>query len=231
MATPVELKVLSSNGIKEAYLEFIPLFERTTGHKVTTLWAGMIDIFKRTAAGETYDLVIVVGTALDELIKQGKIVAATRADLVTSGVGVAVPIGAAKPDLSSRDSVKSALLSAKSIAFSSGPSGVYLTELFERLGIAAAVKEKIKQSPPGTPVGQLISQGDAELGFQQVSELLHYPGIAFLGPLPPEIQHISVFSGGVHAGSAHPDAAKALIDFIKSPAAVPAIQRSGMQPA
>jgi len=182
------------------------------------------------AAGETYDLVIMAGPALDDLIKQGKIVPGSRVDLAKSGVGVAVRAGAPKPDISSGDALKRALLAAKSIAYSSGPSGVYMEGLFQRLGIADEIKPKLKQTQPGNPVGEVIARGDAEIGFQQVSELLPIAGIDYIGPLPSDIQHITVFSGGIHTGAREPDAAKALVKFITAPAAVPVIKKKGMEP-
>jgi molybdate transport system substrate-binding protein len=161
MANAAEVKVLASNALKEAYLELVPAFERTTEHKVATTWAGTNDIMKRMAAGETYDLVIMAGPAIDELIKQGKVVAGSRVDLAKSGVGIAVRAGAPKPDISSGDAVKRALLAAKSIAHSSGPSGVYLAELFQRMGIADEIKPKIKQTTPGLPVGEVVAPRSA----------------------------------------------------------------------
>jgi molybdate transport system substrate-binding protein len=231
MADAAEIKVLASNALKEAYLELVPAFERSTEHKVSTTWAGTNDIVKRMAAGEVFDLVIMAGPSIDELIKQGKIVAGSRVDLAKSGIGVAVRAGATKPDISSGDALKRALLAAKSIAYSSGPSGVYLIGLFQRMGIADDIKSKVKQTSPGLPVGEVIARGDAEIGFQQVSELLPIAGIDYLGPLPPDIQHITVFSGGIHAGAKESDAAKALVKFMTAPASVPVIKKKGMDPA
>jgi Bacterial extracellular solute-binding protein len=145
---------LASNALKEAYLELVPAFEKATEHKVATTWAGTNDILKRMAAGETYDLVIMAGPSLDKLIEQGKIVPGSRVDLAKSGVGVAVRAGAPKPDISSGDALKRALLAAKSIGYSSGPSGVYMESLFRRMGIADEIKPKLKQTQPGNPVGE-----------------------------------------------------------------------------
>ena len=230
MTQAADINVLASNALKEAYLELVPGFEKATEHKVATTWAGTNDIKKRMAAGETYDLVIMAGPALDELVKQGKIVPGSRVDLAKSGVGVAVRAAAPKPDISSGDALKRALLAAKSIAYSSGPSGVYMEGLFRRLGIADEIKPKLKQTQPGNPVGEVIARGEAEIGFQQVSELLPIAGIDYIGPLPPDIQHITVFSGGIHTGAKQPDAAKALVKFITAPAAVPVIKKKGMEP-
>ena len=230
MANAAEIKVLASNAIKEAYLELVPGFEKATEHKVTTTWAGTNDIMKRMQAGETFDLVIMAGPSIDELAKQGKIAAGSRVDLAKSGVGVAVRAGAPRPDISSGDALMRALLAAKSIAYSSGPSGVYLAGLFQRMGIADEIKPKIKQTAPGSPVGEVIARGEAEIGFQQISELLPVVGIDYLGPLPADIQQITVFSGGIHTGAKEPDAAKALVKFITAPAAVPVIKKKGMEP-
>jgi len=230
MADAAEVKVLASNALKEAYLELVPAFERTSEHKVTTTWAGTNDIKKRMAAGETFDLVIMAGPALDELVQQGKIVAGSRVDLAKSGVGVAVRAGAPKPDISSGEAVKRALLAAKSIAYSSGPSGVYLAGLFQRMGIADEIKSKVKISPPGMPVGEMIARGEAEIGFQQVSELLPVAGIDYIGPLSADVQQITVFAGGIHTGATQADAAKALVKFLTSPQAAPVIKKKGMEP-
>jgi molybdate transport system substrate-binding protein len=230
MADAAEIKVLASNAIKEAYLELVPQFEKSSENKVVTTWAGTVDIMKRMAAGETFDLVIMAGASLDELVKRGNIVPGSRVDLVKSGVGVAVRTGAPKPDISSGDALKKTLLAAKSVGLSTGPSGVYVAGLFQRMGIADEIKPKLKQVPPGVPVGTIIASGEAEIGFQQVSELIHVSGIDYIGPLPADVQHITVFSGGIHAGAKQPDAAKALVKFITAPAAVPVIKKHGLEP-
>jgi molybdate transport system substrate-binding protein len=230
MANAAEIKVLSSQAIKEAYLAFAPEFERVSGHKLNTTWNGTVDILKKLRAGEVFDMVILVTPSMETMIKEGKIVAGSRVDLVRSGIAVAVPLGAPKPDISSAEAIKRALLAAKNgIGYSSGPSGVFLEGLFQRWGIADQVKPKIKQTPPGTPVGSLLARGDVDIGFQQVSELLLYPGLQYVGPLPPDMQHVSVFAGGVHTGARQPDAARELIRFITSPAALPFIKKTGME--
>jgi molybdate transport system substrate-binding protein len=230
MAHTADIKVLASNAIKEAYLELVPGFEKATEHKVATTWAGTNDILKRMQAGETYDLVIMAGPAIDDLIKQGKIVPGSRVDLVKSGVGVAVRAGAPKPDISSGDALKRALLAAKSIAYSSGPSGVYIAGLLQRMGIADELKPRIKQTQPGNPVGEVIARGEAEIGFQQISELLPIAGIDYIGPLPADIQHITVFSAGIHAGAKEAEAAKALVKFLTAPVAILVIKKKGLEP-
>jgi molybdate transport system substrate-binding protein len=230
MANAAEIRVLSSNAIKEAYLELVPQFEKASEHKVSTTWAPTVEIMKRMAAGETFDLVIMASDGIEKLTKDGKLTAGSRVDLVKSGIGVAVRKGAAKVDLSSGDAVKKALLAAKSIAYSTGPSGVYLANLFARMGIADEIKPKVKVVTPGVPVGTLVASGEAELGFQQVSELLPVAGIDYLGPLPPDIQHTTVFAGAQHVGAKVPDAAKAWVKFLTAPAAMPVIKSKGLEP-
>jgi molybdate transport system substrate-binding protein len=226
-----EIKVIASGGLKAAYVQLVPVFERENGYKVASVFAGSTDIMKRIGAGEAFDLVIMPGTFIDDLTKLGKIAPGSRVDLAKSGIGVAVRSGAPKPDISSGEALKRAMLAARSIAYSSSASGIYLAGLFQRMGIADALEARIKQSPPGTPVGELIARGEAEVGFQQVSELLPIGGIDFLGPLPPEIQHFTVFAGGLRVGAQAPEGAKALMRFITAPAAVPVIRKSGMEPA
>jgi molybdate transport system substrate-binding protein len=173
--------------------------------------------------------VIIAGYFIDELIAAGVIVVGSRADLAKSGVGVAVRAGAPRPDVSSVDAFKRALLTAKSIAYSAGPSGVYLAGLFERMGIADDLKPKIKQFK-GVPIGAVVARGEAEIGFQQVSELLPVAGIDYIGPLPAEMQQITVFSAGLHVNAREPDAAKAFVTFLTAPAAIPVIEKTGMEP-
>jgi molybdate transport system substrate-binding protein len=222
------IHVMSSLAIKEAYLELVPEFEKQGGHKVVTRWIGSGDLMKRLRAGETTDLVIMAAGAIDELAKEGRIVAGSRVDLVKSNIGVAVRAGAPKPDLSSGESIKRALLAAKSVAYSSGPSGVYLSGVFKRWGIPEG---RITQTPPGAPVGEVIARGEAEIGFQQVSELLPVRGIDLVGTLPPDIQLVTVFSAGTHAGAKEVEAAKAWTRFLTSPAAAPVMRKKGLDPA
>jgi len=229
MAQAGEIKVMMSAAFKEAYVELVPQFERTSEHKVTTIQIPSVDMMTRLKGGEAVDLVIMAAAAIDELIQDGKIVRGSRTDLARSGVGVAVRAGAPKPDIGSAEALKAALLAANAIAYSTGPSGVYLAGLFQRMGIADALAPKIKQVK-GEPVGAVVARGDAEIGFQQVSELLPVPGITFVGPLPPEIQQITVFAAGVHTQARAPEAATALVKFLTSPAAAPVIKKTGMEP-
>jgi molybdate transport system substrate-binding protein len=226
-----EIKVLSSIATKEAYLELVPQFERASGHTVVTTWAGTTAIMQRMAAGERYDLVVISSTELDELTRQGKIVSGSRADLAKSGIGIAVRKGASRPDVRSSAGLKAALLAAKTVGYTSGPSGVYMAGLIEKMGIAAEVKPKHRTVPSGGTVGTIVASGDAEIGFQQVSELVHIPGIDYIGPLPADVQCVTVFSCGLQTGAPQPDAAKALVAFLTTPAAVAVMQKHGLEAA
>jgi molybdate transport system substrate-binding protein len=176
------------------------------------------------------DVLILARTALDELICEGKVVATSRVDLARSSIGMAVRRGAPKPDISSVDALRRALLQAKSIAYSAQVSGVYLsTELFPRLGIADEVMKKSQRVEVGR-VGTVIARGEAEIGFQQISELLEVPGIDYVGPLPAEVQRVTVFSAGVAVGARQPDAARAFIAFFASPSGVETMSKSGLDP-
>ena len=199
-----------------------------------TAWGSSVagaptSIPNRLAAGEPVDLVIMAGDGLDRLIAEGKVVAGSRVDLARSGIGVAVRAGAPRPDLSSVDAFMRALRQAKSVAHSSSASGIYLKGLFQRLGLYDTLGDRIRQVE-GEPVGSVVARGEAEIGFQQVSELLPVPGIDFVGPLPPEMQHVTVFAAGIAAHARAPDAASAVIAYLTAPAAAPIIRRSGMEP-
>lgn len=229
-AQAAEIKVIASNAVKEAYLDLVPEFEKATGHHMITIWSGTEAITKRISGGEIVDIVIVPPANIDKLILEGKLVAGNRTDLVKSGVGVAVRSGLPKPDVSTPEAVKQAVLAAKSVAYSSGPSGFHVAGLFEKMGIADRIKAKMTQTPSGVQVGEVVARGEADLGFQQISELLHVKGIDYLGPLPAEIQHITVFSAGLHVGAKEAEAAKALVRFLSAPAAAPIIRKTGMEP-
>jgi molybdate transport system substrate-binding protein len=230
VAGAIEIRVLSTQAPEQAYRELAPQFEKASGHTVTTVFTGTLDVQKRIAAGEAYDLIIMAGPAIDDFIKSGKIVPGSRVDIARSGVGVAVRAGAPKPDIGTAEAVKKTLLDAKSIGYSTGPSGVYLTGLFQRLGVADQIKGKLKQTPTGVFVGNIVADGTAEIGFQQVSELAHFPGVDFVGPLPAEIQEITVFSAGIQVGAKQVDAAKDWVKFLTAPAAASAFKSKGLEP-
>jgi molybdate transport system substrate-binding protein len=230
-AHAAEIKVLSTQAVEGAYRELVLPFEKASGHKVTTTFTGTLDAQKRIAAGEAYDLIIMAAPAIDDLIKSGKVAPGSRVDLASSGVGVAVRAGAPKPDIHSTEALKKTLLAAKSIGYSTGPSGVYLTGLFSRLGIADQIKSKLKQTATGVFVGSMIASREVEIGFQQVSELAHYPGIDYVGPLPADIQNVTVFSSGTQIGAKSVDAARAWTTFLTSPPAAAVFRSKSMEPA
>jgi molybdate transport system substrate-binding protein len=228
MVQTTEIKVMATAAFREAYLELVPAFERASGHKVVTVWASNNDVVERVKAGELTDLVVMSADAVDKLIAAGKVARDGRTDIATSWVAAAVKKGAPKPDISSAAAFRQTMLVAKSIAYSFGPSGVYLVGLFERMGIADAIKHKVKQIK-GEPVGAVVARGEAEIGFQQMSELLPVPGIDILGGLPKEIEQITTFSTGLHANAGVADAARELVAFFRTPAAHAVIRRKGME--
>jgi len=234
-AGAAEVRVMISGGLTAAYKALVPEFERQTGNKVLTAFGPSMGttvnaIPVRLERGEPADVLIMVGYALGDLVKKGKVVAGTEVDLTRSPIGISVKAGAPKPDISSAEAVKRALLAAKSVAYSDSASGVYVsTEMFARLGIADAMKDKARKIP-ATPVGEIVARGEAEIGLQQISELKPVPGIDIVGPLPPELQKITVFSAGIATVSREPDAGRALIRFLASSAAHDAIVNSGMEP-
>lgn len=230
MAHGAEIKVLAANAVKEPFLELAAAFERSSGHKVAATWSGTAGITKRVAGGEVVDIVIVGGANIDKMIQAGSLAAGSRADFAKSGVGIAVRAGLPKPDISSAEAVKKAILHAASIAYSSGPSGLYIAELFKRMGIAEQVKDKLRLPPPEVLVGEVLARGEADLGFQQVSDLVHVKGIDYVGPLPPEIQNITVYSAALHSAAPAPEAATALIRSLTAPQARSVIVKSGMDP-
>jgi len=234
-ANAAEVRVMISGGLTAAYKALVPEFERQTGNKVLTAYGPSMGttvnaIPVRLERGEPADVLIMVGYALKDLLKQGKVVAGSDVDLVTSAIGIAVKAGAPKPDISSADAVKRALLKAKTVAYSDSASGVYVsTEMFQKLGIADAMKDKARKIP-ATPVGEIVAHGEAEIGLQQIAELRPVSGIDIVGPLPPDLQKITVFSAGIATVSKEPDAGRALIKFLASPAARDALVKSGLDP-
>jgi len=230
VAKSAEIKLLASGALKEAYLELLPNFEKATSHRVTAAWSSTTDIRKRVAAGEVTDLVILGDSGTEELIKEGKLVASTRATFAKSEIYVAVRSGFPKPDMSSADALKRSVLAAKSIAYSEGASGTYLVGMFQRLGIYDQVKSKASVARANEPVGEKVVHGEAEIGFHQLSELIPVKGIQIVGPLPAELQHTTVFSGAVHSEAKEPDAAKTLIRFLTTPDVGKGIVKYGLNP-
>lgn len=234
-ASAAEVRVMISGGLTAAFNALVPEYEKQTGNKVLVAYGPSMGttvnaIPVRLERGEPADVLIMVGYALADLAKKGKVVADSQVDLVKSPIGVAVKAGAPKPDISSPDSLKRALLAAKTIAYSDSASGVYVsTEMFRKLGIEEEMKGKARQIP-ATPVGEIVAKGEAEIGFQQISELKPVAGIDIVGPLPAELQKITVFSAGIATVSKEPDAGRALIKFLASPPARAEIIKSGMDP-
>jgi molybdate transport system substrate-binding protein len=228
-AGAAEIKLIASNAVREPYGELLPLFASSTGHKVTASWGGTVDIVRRVESGEIADIVIVPAARIDDLVAKGRL--ASRTDLVRSGVGVAARAGLPRPDISSLEALRRTLLAAKSIVLSSGPSSLYMPVLFQKMGIADEVKPKIVQIAPGLGVGDKLARGEGEIGFTQMSELMSVKGIEYLGPLPAEVQFVTVFSAGLHASAPAPDAARALLKFLAGPEAMPVLKSHGMEPS
>src|SRR5712691_1107722 len=209
------MKVLCTNGLKTVMLELVPAFERTSATKLTVTWGSANGLVKELDAGAVADLVILTAEAIEDLIKRGTVVAGSRVDLASSGIGVAVRKGASKPDIASPEALKKALLAAKTVAHSkAGMSGIYFPTVLARLGIADQMKSKIVMPDPGTPVGEVVAKGGAEIGIQQISELLPVAGVEVVGPLPAALQKITTFSAGLLTTAKEPDAAKALVKFV-----------------
>jgi molybdate transport system substrate-binding protein len=230
MLRTADIKVMLSAAFKEAYLALVPRFGQASGHSVTSLWCPSVQMMQRLKGGEVVDMMIMSAAALNEIIGEGLVAPADRYDLATCGVGAAVRAGAPKPDIGSADALKRAVLDAKSVVYSTGPSGVYLAGLFERMGIGDAVAAKLIRVQ-GEPAGAVVARGEAEIGFQQMCELLPVAGIDLVGPLPAEIQEITTFAAGIHVRAAEPAAARSLARYFQSPEAAPVIREKGMEPA
>lgn len=230
LAQSTEIKVIAANALKGGYVDLVATFEKSSGHKVITTWAGTVNATKRVRDGEVYDLVIIGSDNIDQLIAAGKLAAGSRADFAKTGVGVAVRAGLPKPDVSTSDAVRAAALGAKSIAYSAGPSGAYIGELLKKMGIAEQVAARIRQPSSGVEVAALLARGEADLGFAQVSEFLNVPGLVDLGPLPASIQNFTIYAIGVHRVAPASDAANALVRHLRAPEAAPAIKKMGMEP-
>ena len=238
-APAADVHVMISAGFFGVYSELAPAFERASGHRlVTTRGPSMGDspeaIPARLMRGESADVVILDGGAADELGRRGLVRADSKVELARSLIGMVVRAGAAKPDIGSVEAFRRALLAAKSIAYSDSGSGSYLsTSLFAKLGVAEQVagkSRKVRGPPSGEPVAAVVARGEAEIGFQQVSELIHVSGVAFVGTIPAELQPGFLFAGALTSRGRHPEAASALIRFLASPEATPSILKAGLMP-
>ena len=230
-----EIKVMTSGAFSAALRELGPAFERASGSTLVMVSGGSVagapdSIPDRLQRGERADVLIMAGAGIDDLAKAGRAVAGSRVDLARSSIGIAMRAGARRPDISTVDALRRALLQAASVAYSSSVSGVYVsTELFQRLGIAAQMAAKSRKVA-SEPVAMVVARGEAELGLQQISELRPVPGVEVVGALPAEVQRVTVFSAAIGIGSPNPAGGRALITFLASPAAAAAIVRSGMDP-
>jgi molybdate transport system substrate-binding protein len=238
-ASAADVQVMISSGFHGAYSELAPAFERASGHHLITIRGPSMGdspeaIPARLARGESADVVILDGGAADELAKRGLVRIESKVELARSLIGMVVREGAAKPDIGSVAAFRNTLLAAKSIAYSDSGSGTYLsTTLFQKLGIAdeiAGKSRKVRGPPSGEPVAAVVARGEAEIGFQQVAELIHVPGITFVGALPPEVQPMFSFAGVLTRTAHEAEAARALLIFLSSREAAPAITKAGLMP-
>jgi molybdate transport system substrate-binding protein len=238
-ASAAEVRVMISAGFHGVYSELAPAFERASGHRLVTIRGPSMGdspeaIPARLTRGEAADVVILDGAAAEELIKRGLARAGSNVELAGSMVGMVVREGAAKPDIGTVDAFRSTLLSAKSIAYSDSGSGTYLaTKLFAKLGVAdqvAGKSRKVRGPPSGEPVAAVVARGESEIGFQQVSELIHVPGVTFVGAIPAELQPGFSFAGAITTKAAQPEAGAALIRFLASAEAAPVITKAGLAP-
>jgi molybdate transport system substrate-binding protein len=216
---------------REVLVELALQYQRISSQPVSAEAAGGVDVARRVQADEAVDVVVLSGDAIDKLIAEAKLVSGSRVDIVKSGIAVAVRAGAPGPVIDSEEAVKRAVLAAKTLSYSTGPSGVYLEKMFARWGILDDIRNRIVVPPPGIPVASLVADGSAELGFQQLSELLNRPGIQVIGPLPPAIQSVTTFSGGIASACSQPEAARALLAYLASPATADVKHRYGLHEA
>ena len=231
-AGAAEVKVISSNALKTTLEQLAPAFEKATEHKLAFTWGAAVPLKADIEKGATFDVAVLTTAGIDDLIRQGKLVAATRAALANSGAGVAVHKGAFKPDITTVEAFKNALLSAKSVAYvEQGGTGIYLKALLARLGIADALKAKLKLLPPENPAANAVANGEVEIGMTQISEILPYAGAELVGPFPAEIQLTTSFAAAVGTSARQPEAANALIKFLTAPSAAEVFKAKGLDPA
>jgi molybdate transport system substrate-binding protein len=222
---------ISSMATRQVLAELAADWQECSGIAVAIESVGGVDAARRVQSGEAFDVVFLAADAIDKLIAANRVLPGSRVDLVRSGVAVAVPAGAPRPDIGSEAALRQSVLEARSIGYSTGPSGVALVRLFERWGIAEQIQSRIVQAPAGVPVGALVAKGEVALGFQQLSELMHLQGIDVIGPLPDPVQITTIFCAGICTTSGQAGPVREMLEFMASPASAPAKQRHGMDPA
>jgi molybdate transport system substrate-binding protein len=223
---------ISSMATRQFLAEAVEAWRRQSGGIHVTLESvGGVDAAKRVHAGEAFDFVVLSADAIEKLAAASRVISGSRIDIARSGVAIAVRRGAARPAIHSEEALRHAVLAARSVGYSTGPSGVALQHLFARWGIADALASRIVQAPPGVPVGSLVARGEVELGFQQLGELMHLEAIDVIGPMPPGLEIVTIFSGAVCTTAAAPAVARGLLEYVASPAADAARQRHGMERA
>jgi molybdate transport system substrate-binding protein len=222
---------ISSMAMRQVLTELGHAYEQQSQQRVTIMSMGGVEAARRVNDGEQFDFVVLAADAIERLASGGRVDPGSRTDLARSGVAIAVATGSPRPDAGSEATLREAFLRARSIGYSTGPSGAHLVRLFERWGIADAIAQRLVQVPPGVPVGTLVARGDVELGFQQLSELMHLPGIDVIAMLPPEIQTVTVFSAAVCIASKRHATTRALLAFLASAESDAGKRRHGMEPA
>jgi len=223
------LKLLTSMASRELLRDLTARFEGATSQSVGVEAAGGVEVAKRIRGGEAADIVVLARNAIDGLAQSGSLIGTSITDIARSGIAVAVRAGAYSPDVASEESLKRAVMAASSVSYSTGPSGVYLENIFARWGVLETLRPRIVVPPPGVPVGSLVASGTVQLGFQQLSELINLAGIQVLGPLPAAIQLTTIFSGAMVSTSTQTSAAGALLHYLASPAVRDVKPRFGME--
>jgi molybdate transport system substrate-binding protein len=229
MTTPIT--GLSSMAVRQILAELAAAFSRETGDQVAFTAVGGVEAARRIRRGEPADVIVLAAKAMEQLEAEGHVAAGTCTPFARSGIVMAVRAGLPHPPVADAAAVRQAILDADSLCYSTGPSGDHLLSLWEQWGIADAVRPRAVQAPPGVPVATVLARGDAEIGFQQLSEMLNEPGIEIVGPLPAEIQSVTIFTAGLSSRSSNPEKARALIDYLASPEADAPKRRHGMEPA
>ncbi len=237
MTQVVDVKVLATTAMKTVFEELAPQFQAQTGNRVTASFGPSVQIEKRLSEGEVADVVVLTNAAAADMVARGKVAAGSMVEIARSSLGVAVQRGAPKPDISSVDAFKRAMLAAKSVAVSkpvgAGLSGAHMAKIFRNLGIAEAMEAKSKYGAGGVSglVGLIVERGEAEIGIQQIAELKAVPGIDFIGPLPRELQSVTPFCAAIPTAASHAEAGRKLVDFLRTEAAKRVVKAKGLEPA